>query len=96
LSNMTRKEAAAELNVSARWLSDFVREEGIVVLHAGHRLLFDAASMALITEKMRRPIASSRQVQNAGRHIGRSEARKTGCTWIEVHQRAIDAKRRRG
>jgi hypothetical protein len=45
LSNMTRKEAAAELNVSARWLSDFVRKEGVPVLRAGHRLLFDAGAI---------------------------------------------------
>ena len=96
MSNMTRKEAAAELNVSARWLSDFVRKEGIPVLRAGHRSLFDAEAMALITEKLRRPIAPSHQVQNVGRPIGRSGGRRIANTWTAVLARAIDAKRRKG
>lgn len=94
--NLTRAEAAAQLNVSPRWLSDYIRSEGLTVLRAGHRMLFDEGSLAVIKESMRCPISSSRQIQPVARRSTRSGARKTGNTWIEVHQRAIDAKRKRG
>jgi hypothetical protein len=49
---LTRKDAAEQLNVSPRWLSDRVRDFQIPILRAGHRMLLDAKAMALITESM--------------------------------------------
>ena len=57
---LTLREAAAALNVSYRWLLDYLKTIEPCWLQAGHRKLFDEAAMTVIREAMRQTAREGR------------------------------------
>jgi hypothetical protein len=89
---LTREQAAAALNVSARWLSDYLKTIEPCWFKAGHRILFDEAAIATIKESMRCRTNSYRQTPRAGRHISAFAGRSSGSTLTEALRLASGGK----